>query len=282
MTHAIAWQHGSYIVHDDEPAVVRRSPRAHLTEAPRPDHPEPATALADDSLPHTTHEAEEPTVTGAAAQGASESVDPSTPWDDLPEHQQDPRSDDELAKAYLAGERRAFTEITRRHYPRLWWLAKKYCKSDHDADEILQESLLKASKNLHRFRGDCKLSTWLYRVVANTCYDFVHRRVTIPTVAMEFELLNQRIDLMAYHDPLLDHTTHMEVVEAVRELPTDQARAIMLVDFVGLDLAMVATIEKVQPGTIKSRRARARRTLRERLQHLHIEQPELDLHRGPG
>ncbi|CAB0715562.1 RNA polymerase sigma factor [Corynebacterium diphtheriae] len=178
-------------------------------------------------------------------------------------------SDDQLVTLYLEGNGQAFHEITRRHYKKLWWLAKKYTQSATDADDIMQESLLKASHSLHRYRRDAALSTWLYKLVANTAYDYVLRRRERNFILVDdYHEAAIASGHPSSHDPLDAHETTMSVSRAVQQLAPDQRTAIELVDIMGYDINLAAAITGVKPGTIKSRRARAKTQLQTMLEPL--------------
>ncbi|NOL62067.1 sigma-70 family RNA polymerase sigma factor [Corynebacterium ulcerans] len=174
--------------------------------------------------------------------------------------------DADLVIQFLEGDNQAFDEIAKRHYHSLWWLARRHSYCDSDADDIMQEAMLKAARNLGRYRGDSSLSTWLYRLVFNTAYDHIHRYTHRDNLPLEpFLGAHAQLDCALSHDPLRDHAMSMSIAQAVDVLPPEQRNAILLVDFAGYDIDVAAQIEKVRPGTIKSRRARARKTLRDLL-----------------
>ncbi|ADK29892.2 sigma-70 family RNA polymerase sigma factor [Corynebacterium pseudotuberculosis] len=171
--------------------------------------------------------------------------------------------DSDLVLQFLEGDNQAFNEIAKRHYRSLWWLARRHSYCDSDADDIMQEAMLKAVRSLERYRGDSSLNTWLYRLVFNTAYDHIYRCTHRDNLPLEPLMeTRSRLDCELSHDPFKDHALSMEVAQAVNMLPSEQRNAILLVDFAGYDVDVAAQIEKVRPGTIKSRRARARKTLR--------------------
>ncbi len=71
---------------------------------------------------------------------------------------------------------RAFTALIERELPRLRAVAYRFLGNAHDADEVIQNALLKAWQKFGAFRQAAKLSSWVYRIVVNECYDIVRRR----------------------------------------------------------------------------------------------------------
>ena len=64
-------------------------------------------------------------------------------------------------------QREAFEEVVRTYSPQLYWQIRRLVFSHDDADDLLQNTFLKAWSNLNTFRGDSRLSTWLYRIALN-------------------------------------------------------------------------------------------------------------------
>lgn len=175
------------------------------------------------------------------------------------------RSDRELVTAYLGGDRRAFTTIVERHRTRLLWVARRYAHTEEDAHDILQEALLKASHKLHTYRAESTLSTWLHRLVMNSGWDFAHHRRHREQATLDEEVIPHDFNVRLSHDPtrLLDLALLLR--HSMAKLRPDQRTALLLIDVAGYSVAHVAHREGVRPGTIKSRRARAREFLREDL-----------------
>lgn len=171
-------------------------------------------------------------------------------------------SDDELVDAFLAGDTRAFSTIVEKHRTRLTRVARKYTRNDTDAHDIVQDALLKASCNLPKYRRDAKLSTWLHRLVMNSGYDFLNHRANRENASLDAEEIDNERNWAIAHDPMRNIDQHIMVKEAVMQLREDQREALYLTDIAGHSVAEVAAIQGVKPGTIKSRRARAKEVLR--------------------
>lgn len=173
------------------------------------------------------------------------------------------QTDQELVSSYLAGDSRAFSEIFRRHRKRLFWVARRYAGNDEDAHDILQEVFLKASRNLHKFRSEAALSTWLHRLVMNTGYDFVNHRSRREIATLDDEIVPHEINLRLSYDPIPRTDLNLLLIQALGTLRPDQCVALLLVDLGGYNVSHVADLQGVRPGTIKSRRCRAKEFLRE-------------------
>lgn len=175
------------------------------------------------------------------------------------------KTDNHLVHAYLRGDNQAFNEIVYRHHPTLYRVAKRYATNQADAEDILQEALLRASRYLENYRGECKLRTWLYRLVVNAAYDHTHRSYQHEYVAVDDPEFHNECTKQLSHDPLAHLADSMTVTNAVNALPEDHREAIILMDYQGYNVEQVAVMQHTKPGTVKSRRARARNQLKDML-----------------
>jgi RNA polymerase sigma factor (sigma-70 family) len=88
----------------------------------------------------------------------------------------DAYDDKELVAAFQAGEEDAFNRIVAVHYPSLLAEARRRLRSMGDAEDAVQETLLRAYLALERFGGEFRLRAWLSRILANACADAASRR----------------------------------------------------------------------------------------------------------
>jgi RNA polymerase sigma-70 factor (ECF subfamily) len=178
------------------------------------------------------------------------------------------RSDADLLRAHVAGETDAFGELFRRHRDRLWAVALRTLGDREEAADALQDALLSAHRGAARFRGDSAVTTWLHRIVVNSCLDRVRRRRSHPTVPLPDGDGGDGSPGVEPAAPAVDHDTVLVVQEALAQLPADQRAAIVLVDLQGYPVAEVAEILEVAEGTVKSRCSRGRARLAGLLGHL--------------
>ena len=170
-------------------------------------------------------------------------------------------TDEELVDAFIAGDTKAFSAIVERHREQLLYVAKSYTKTDTDAQDIVQETFLKASNNLHNFRAEAKLSTWLNRLVRNSGYDYVHHRSNAQHHSFDGEVEEDRNQWLS-HEPLMGIDTRLDIQEALQNLQPEQREVWMLTEIGGYSLKDVAGLQGVAEGTVKSRRSRAKTALR--------------------
>ena len=188
-----------------------------------------------------------------------------------------PFSDEQvLNEAARAGELDAFNQLIITYERLAFSIAYRMLQDGEAAADAVQESLIKAYRGLHTFRGG-NFKSWLMRIVTNTCYDFLRARKRRATDSLDDLPAEQE------HSPyLIDnaespeaHAERMElnrVIEAgIATLPEDQRLVVLLCDVHGYTYEEIAEITGAPMGTVKSRINRGRIKLRERL----LTHPEL-------
>jgi RNA polymerase sigma-70 factor (ECF subfamily) len=82
-------------------------------------------------------------------------------------------------------QRNAFEMIVNRYSEQLYWQIRRMVLAHDDANDILQDTFIKAWTNLEYFRGDAKLSTWLYRIALNECLTFLNKQKAQTKVSLD-------------------------------------------------------------------------------------------------
>jgi RNA polymerase sigma-70 factor (ECF subfamily) len=170
----------------------------------------------------------------------------------------DPRTDEELLRAHVAGDPQAFGELFGRHQDRLWAVALRTTRDPEEASDALQDAMISAFRRAETFRGNSKVSTWLHRIVVNACLDRMRSRRSRPTVPMSD---HSEVLTPDPRDPIAEHETAMAVHGALAKLTVDQRAAVVLVDLEGWSVEGAAEILGCPPGTVKSRCHRGRTKL---------------------
>lgn len=183
------------------------------------------------------------------------------------------READLIARA-VGGDGDAFGELVEPYEQKVYGLAYRMCGNRDDAYDLAQEAFLKTYRALDRFKGDSSFSTWLYRVVANTCLDQLrHARRSGPPVSLDDPISTENGGISrdvadTTFEPetmTLRSEVAREIRAAVALLPPDHRLAILLRDFEDLTYDEIAQAMGCGLGTVKSRISRAREALREHL-----------------
>jgi RNA polymerase sigma-70 factor (ECF subfamily) len=160
-------------------------------------------------------------------------------------------TDEVLVRRAADGQREAFEELVRRHRARVFALALRICRNPDDAEDALQETFIAAYRALPRFDRRARVSTWLYRIATNKCYDVLaRRRSTVDAAALP--------EPADPHDPFARSEHQALLTRSLDALPAQFREAALLCDVCGLTPAEAGEVIGVPEGTMKSRSFRAR------------------------
>lgn len=172
-----------------------------------------------------------------------------------------------LVKAAQQGDRAALDQLLRRHYDRIHAVCRRIAGSTRDADDACQEALIKIARGLPRFDGKSAFGTWAYRIATNAALDELrkrHRRPLLTMVDPDEEWSQEAPDPIA--DRRIDSVAdRLAIDEAMAELSDEFRVAVTLRDVIDLDYTEIASVLDVPVGTVKSRIARGRAMLVQRL-----------------
>jgi RNA polymerase sigma-70 factor, ECF subfamily len=172
-------------------------------------------------------------------------------------------SDPILVRRAKDGDRLALAALCERHAPRVERIALHLLRDPEDARDAAQESLAKLVVRIRQFRGEAAFSTWLHRLVVNTCKDVAQAKL-----ARRTEPLAEDTRVARDGDPeaaLAASETRRELGRSLAELPPAQARVVALKDAFDLPFEDVALLTGLPVGTAKCYAHRGRNGLRERL-----------------
>src|SRR5438128_10713532 len=160
--------------------------------------------------------------------------------------------------------------------PSLFGAALRLTQNPADAEDLVQETYLKAYRAFASFQEGTNLKAWLYRILTNTYINTYRAKKRRPEQAdvdeVEDLYLYRRLGGLegatagrSAEDELLDHLTEAEVKEAIEELPEQFRMAVLLADVEGFSYKEIAEILDIPIGTVMSRLHRGRRAPERRL-----------------
>jgi RNA polymerase sigma-70 factor, ECF subfamily len=173
----------------------------------------------------------------------------------------DEASDEQLMQRVAQGNEAAFRLLARRYAPRAISLARRVTGNDADAEEAVQEALLRLWTNAPRWRPLATFRTWFYRIVLNLC---LSRRRRVPFLPLE--AAGDPADLAPGPAGELERqqAEHL-LAAAIAELPDRQRAAVVLTYQEGLSNAETAAILDTTVSSVETLLVRAKRALREKL-----------------
>jgi RNA polymerase sigma-70 factor, ECF subfamily len=174
------------------------------------------------------------------------------------------------ARGMTHGEDERFKAVLSRYSPALYRIALRKLGNAEDAEDALQDALLSAYKNMHQFRGDAQLSTWLGSIVLNSARMHLRRRVYHNFVSIDDNNRNPEEGKSVWAERLADSSPNAEetlrqtqsrenMERALEKLPARLRAAFHLRVIEGLSTAEAATALGIPEGTLKARIFRARR-----------------------
>lgn len=185
--------------------------------------------------------------------------------------------DAELVRRFNRGDEAAFVEIVSRHHGKMLSIALSHLRNHADAEEIAQDTCMHAYHGLACFRGESSLASWLYRIAfnlsRNRCKYFFRRR-RHETYSFDSPINDgddtTLANLIACNapDPAREATNEeflLHVDECMDKLSLQQREILTLRNLLGHSYEEIAIALNISPGTVKSRIARARESLRELL-----------------
>jgi RNA polymerase sigma-70 factor (ECF subfamily) len=188
----------------------------------------------------------------------------------------DQPNDSDLVRAAKNGELTAFEALVKRHERRIYGLARRLTGSEHDAQDVTQQTFLSAVENLSGFRGTAAFSTWLTTIAANASLKVVRKRRGLPTTSLD-EATEPNDDGHIPHpeyiadwretpDRLAQRAeTHQLLDSAIAELDPGHRAVFLLRDVEDISVRDTAKALRISEGNVKVRLLRARMQLRERL-----------------
>lgn len=185
--------------------------------------------------------------------------------------------DTELVRRFVGGDESAFVEIMRRYQAKIFAVAHSLLHNHADAEEITQDTFVRAHRNLPRFRGDSSLATWLHRIAVNLArnrYWYFFRRRRHATLSLDCPIGEEGdatlADLFSSNSPDPAHESSREefselVATCMEKLDSHHREILTLRNLQNRSYDEIAQQLGINPGTVKSRIARARERLRARL-----------------
>ncbi len=134
-------------------------------------------------------------------------------------------NEDEILKMLRSGnssqQKQAFGKVVSFYTEKLYWQIRKMVLSHDDANDLLQNTFIKAWTNIDLFRGESKLLTWLYRIAINECVTFLNRQRSLHNVSLDDSdlFLSNRLESDEYFD---GDQVQIRLQQAILGLPEKQ------------------------------------------------------------
>lgn len=170
----------------------------------------------------------------------------------------------QLVRSAQLGNRASFEQLVRLHADRLYAVVIRVVGDRHEAEEVVQETFLRAWRSLGRFEGRSQFFTWLYRIGVNEAKRTYERRNSRPAATPLDQAPGTAADESdAPHARAEASDLRAALEDAIRQLPMDYRVPLVLRDVEGLSTAEAAGVMDLGEAAFKSRLHRARLAVRE-------------------
>lgn len=168
-------------------------------------------------------------------------------------------------------DRRRFEQVAIPHLDAAYNLARWLTRNDHDAQDVVQEALVRAARYIASFRGE-GARAWLLQIVRNTCYTWLKENHPVEKVALDdFDDAWQDVAAPSADEPpavAMRKADRAQIDTAIANLPVAYREVLVLRELEDLSYGDIARIAGIPVGTVMSRLARARGLMRSALTSL--------------
>jgi RNA polymerase sigma-70 factor (ECF subfamily) len=177
-----------------------------------------------------------------------------------------------------AGKREAYSRLLDEYEQRVFHTCLSFVPNKEDAEDVAQEVFVEVFKSIQRFKGNSKLSTWIYRISTNKSLEFIRKKNTKKRFAFMQSLFGNEIPLdkttyfteMNHPGILLENKEKSETIfKAIHQLPEAQCIVFTLHKVDGLSYKEVAEITEKSVSSVESLLFRAKKNLQKKLENFY-------------
>lgn len=175
----------------------------------------------------------------------------------------------ELVKRSINGDEDAFGRLVEKYKSRVFNMALSITRNPENADDIAQETFIRAYFGLPRFKHKSTFGTWLYRITINLIKDHLRKKERMPKLSIEEVKENpfdQEDEVIKREDEKKQDERRVFVHRFIRTLPEKYQVILTMRDIHEFSYGEIAKILRLSPGTVDSRLHRARRMLRKKIE----------------
>ena len=174
--------------------------------------------------------------------------------------------DELLLRRAQSGDPEAFERLMEPLEQLVWRVCWHYTGNREAAEDCGQEAMIRIWRNLANYRGECALESWVYRIAANCCMDWLRKKKRDQSVSMETMVeqgFDPADDAPGTEAQVVAKDERQRLREAIALLPDDQREALILTQLEKVSYEEAAQALGVSEGTVKSRVNRAKARLKE-------------------
>lgn len=179
--------------------------------------------------------------------------------------------EDKIIERVLEGETDLFRLLVERYHERIFVLSRGFVHQIQDAEDVTQETFLRAFISLGNFKGECEFSTWLYRIGLNTAYSFLRKRSRKSILSFYGSKHEVNIELLPSngndtpHKLLISKESMELICKEIDRLPIKQREAFILSRLDQMSQIEISQIMSLSVHAVESLIQRAKKKLKEKL-----------------
>lgn len=183
--------------------------------------------------------------------------------------------DEKLIADALKGDQKAYTKLVEQHKKAIFHIINKIVRNDEAANDLVQETFMKAFSSLATYRSEYRFSTWLYKIAANASIDYLRkRRIHALSLDRPMETKDGTVEIevpdYSYHPELdlMRKQQRVSIEEAIDSLPKKYRDVIVYRHKDDKSYEEIADLLEIPVGTVKARIFRARELLKKKLKNV--------------
>jgi RNA polymerase sigma-70 factor (ECF subfamily) len=173
--------------------------------------------------------------------------------------------DGDLVKRFQNGDESRFNLLVQRHREEVYRLAFRFMRNHADADDVAQETFLRAYRSLGRFRGESSFKTWIYRIAVNTAYNYLNSPHASRRAEIEADTPDESVEAEGLRR-LEEKDLSRRLKRAVDRLPDRQRQTVILKVYQELKFREIAQVMNCREGTAKANFFHGMRRLKRELE----------------
>lgn len=172
--------------------------------------------------------------------------------------------EESLVVASSEGDEHAYGKLVRIYQSRLYNFVRSMVRNDELAEDITQESFVKAYFSLKKLQNPASFKSWLFRIANNNTLDYL-RKKRLPQVDVDEHIRESYVDDSTPEQKVIADSRTRHIQEALLKLKEDQRSILVMCDLQGLSYQEIAEVLDIPFGTVQSRIFYARKKLKEHL-----------------
>lgn len=149
-------------------------------------------------------------------------------------------------------QRQGFEKLVAQYSEQLYWQIRRMVLSHEDANDLLQNTFIKAWTNIDYFRGDAKLSTWLYRIALNECLTFLNKQQATATVSLDSPEADNLLHKLESDPYFAGDDLQKKLQKALLTLPEKQRMVFNLKYYEDMKYSEMSAIFGTSVGALKA------------------------------